>query len=322
MTIFTRRGVLAGGSLAVAAAVSGLPAASAKSPLGGQQAPGFSRFKIGSFEVIALHDGMALRDMPKGFVRNASDTEVAAAAAEVGMPANKLAITFTALAVNTGDRMILIDSGNAPGGTAGRMADNLAAAGIAAKDVDHVLISHFHGDHIGGVRKADGTAVFANAELMVPDAEWGFWMDDARMSAAPEGMKGAFANARRVFSPDAAKVNRFAWGKEIVPGITAVEAGGHTPGHTAFVIASGNDRMMFVADITNHPGIFVRRPEWQAVFDMDPNQAIATRRRILDMAAADRIQLSFYHAPFPATGFVIKDGAGYEFVPALWNNAG
>ena len=170
------------------------------------------------------------------------------------MPANKLAITFTALAVNTGDRMILIDSGNAPGGTAGRMADNLAAAGIATKDVDHVLISHFHGDHIGGVRKADGTAVFANAELMVPDAEWGFWMDDAQISAAPEGMKGAFANVRRVFSPDAAKVNRFGWGKEILPGITAVEAGGHTPGHTAFVIASGNDRMMFVADITDHPG--------------------------------------------------------------------
>ncbi len=315
----TRRTMLAG-TAAAGAAFAAVGPAFAKAPMSGQQAPGFHRFKIGSFEVTALHDGAVSRDMPKGFVRNASDAEVSAAFTEVGLPGDKLTITFTTLVVNTGDKVVLIDTGNATGGTVGNTAKQLAAAGIQPGDVDVVAISHFHGDHIGGVRGADNALVYPNAEIVVSEKEWAHWMDDAKMNAAPEAARGGFQLARRQFGPVADKVRKIAWEKEVVPGVVAVEAAGHTPGHTAFLIASGNQQMMFVGDITNHPGIFVRRPEWQAIFDMDPQGAIATRKKLLDRAAADKIRLSFYHAPFPATGFVVKDGAGYEFLPALWSN--
>lgn len=314
----TRRTMMAGSAAAGALLTTGVSAL-AKAPMSNQQAPGFHRFKIGAFEVTAIHDGAAQRDMPKGFVRNASDADVAAAFAEVGLPADKLTITFTTLVVNTGDRVVLIDTGNSTGGTVGNTAKNLAAAGIQPGDVDVVAISHFHGDHIGGVRGADNNLVYPNAEIVVSETEWGHWMDDAKMAAAPEAARGGFQLVRRQFGPVADKVRRVAWEKEVVPGITAVEAAGHTPGHTAFLISSGNQQMLFVGDITNHPGIFARRPEWQAIFDMDPQMAIATRKKILDRAATDKIRVSFYHAPFPATGFVVKDGAGYDFLPALWS---
>jgi len=314
----TRRTVVAGsGALGTA---SLLPSgAFAKAPLSTAQTVGFHRFKLGTFDVIALHDGAVAFPLPKGFVRNATDADVAKAFADTGLPSDKLTITFTTMVVNTGDKVVLFDTGFGNNGqpTTGNTAAALAAAGIAAKDVDAVVFSHFHGDHINGVRSKEGALVYPNAQIMVPEAEWGFWMDDAKMSAAPEGMKGNFALVRKQFGPEK-DIQRFGWGKEIIPGITTVQADGHTPGHTAFVIASGNEKMMYVADITNHPALFVRRPDWQAVFDMDGEKAIATRRMILDMAASENIRLSFYHAPFPATGFVVKDGSGYEFMPALW----
>jgi glyoxylase-like metal-dependent hydrolase (beta-lactamase superfamily II) len=316
----SRRALLA----AAAAAVPALSADSAfaKAPLGGPQSAGFNRFKLGSFEVIGLHDGVVQPNLPKGFVRNASDEDVAKAFAELGLPSDKLTITFTTLAVNTGDKVVLLDTGfgNNGGPTTGNTVAALAAAGIEPKDVDAVVLSHFHGDHISGVRSKEGELVYPNAAIMVPEPEWAFWMDDAKMNAAPEGQKGNFALVRKQFGPVAKDVARFGWGKEIIPGITTVQADGHTPGHTAFMIASGKDTMMFVADLTNNPLIFARRPDWQAVFDMDPNLAIATRKRLLDMASADKTRLAFYHAPFPATGYVVKDGAGYEFLPALWNS--
>ena len=154
----------------------------------------------------------------------------------------------------------------------------------------------------------------------MPAAEWAFWMSDERMNAAPEAARGGFQNARRVFAPIAQNVRRFESG-EVAPGITAVPSFGHTPGHTTFVVASGNARMIFVADITNQPALFARNPDWAAVFDSDAEMATATRRRILDMAASERLQLSFYHAPFPATGYVARAGNGFDYVPVQWSSA-
>jgi glyoxylase-like metal-dependent hydrolase (beta-lactamase superfamily II) len=318
----SRRTLLAAAASAGALAATGAPSMAA-APLGGAQAPGFSRFKVGDFEVIAVHDGMAMRDIPPGFVRSVPDAEVAKAYEEIGVASGKMANTFTAIVVNTGKQVVLIDTGFADNGgpTTGRIASNLQAAGIAPKDVDVVLLSHFHGDHIMGLRSKDGALVYPNAEIRVPEAEWAFWMDDAKMGAAPEGLKGNFAAVRKAFGADAGKVARFAWGKEAVPGITAMQADGHTPGHTAYDIVSGSGRLIFVGDITNNPSVFARRPDWSPVFDMDPQQAIATRKRMLDMAAADNIQLSFYHAGFPATGFVAKSGDGYAFQQALWTGS-
>ena len=195
---------------------------------------------------------------------------------------------------------------------------NFKAAGFDPANVDTILISHFHGDHINGMRLKDGTAVFPKAEVMVPAPEWGFWMDDAKMAAAPDGLKPNFQNVRRVFGPMAKDIKQFEWGKEPVTGITTIAAPGHTPGHTAFAIASGSGKLMVMSDTTNNPALFVRNPDWQAVFDMNGPEAAATRRKMLDMAATDKMQVSFYHASFPATGFIAKEGTGFQMVPVSW----
>ena len=160
--------------------------------------------------------------------------------------------------------------------------------------------------------------MYPNAEIMVPAPEWAYWMDDAKLTSAPDGLKPNFQNVRRVFGAIAKDVTQFQWGKEPVTGISTVAAPGHTPGHTAFALASGNRQLMVMSDTTNNPVLFVRHPDWSAVFDMDGPEAVQTRRKMLDMAATDRMQVSFYHASFPATGFIAKDGPSFSMVPVSW----
>jgi len=284
---------------------------------GGQA--GVYRYKLGDIEVTALHDGQAMRPV-EGLIRNAELADVKKAMTDAFLPADTLPITFTPMVVRSGGKTILFDTGNGDSGapSTGLLRGNLRAAGFDPARIDTVVISHFHGDHINGLRLKDGTAVYPNAEIMVSAPEWAFWMDDAKMSATPEAMKGAFQTVRRVFGPMAKDVKQFEWGKEIAPGITAIDASGHTPGHTAFGMQSGGKSLIHVVDLTNHPRLFAAHPDWAAVFDMDAEKAKATRRRMLDMAASERTQLAFYHAPFPATGHVRREGQGYEFVPVQW----
>ena len=290
-------------------------------PSGAQnQAPGFYRYKVGDIEVTAINDGFARRPL-EGFIRNAEVSAVQGALRERFLPTDALPIPFTTLVLRTGGRTVMIDSGNGDLGapTSGTWMANFKAAGFDPAKVDAVVISHFHGDHINGLRLKDGTLVFANAEIMVPAPEWAFWTDEASLNQAPDAMKPAFQNVKRVFGPIAKDVRPYEAGKEVVAGVTPVAAPGHTPGHTVFAITSGNGRMMMMSDTTNHPALFVRNPDWSAVFDMDPDKARETRRRLLEMAAGERMQVAFYHAPFPATGFIAKDGGGYDFVPVQWS---
>lgn len=328
MTI-TRRSILAstalvaapiGGSAAMAQTNAATPGQTPSPAI--RQAPGFYRYKVGDIEVTAIHDGFGRRAL-EGFVRNAELAQVQQAAQEAFLPTDALPLVYTTLVLNQGGRLTLIDTANGDMGppTAGQWMANFRAAGFDPARVNTVVISHFHGDHINGLRLKDGTAVFPNAEVMVPAAEWDFWMDDARMNQAPEGMKGAFQGARRVFAPIAKDVKRYEMNKEIVPGLTSVAAPGHTPGHTTYMLSSGTGKLMILSDLANHPALFVRNPDWSAVFDMDADQARATRRRMLDMAASERAQVAFYHAPFPATGHIAKDGNGYRFIPVQWNSA-
>jgi glyoxylase-like metal-dependent hydrolase (beta-lactamase superfamily II) len=324
----TRRAVLASSALAAApiggqALAQTTPSTSSSPPNGSsQQAPGFYRYKVGDIEVTAINDGFARRPL-EGFIRNAELAQVQQAMQEAFLPNDALPIAFTTLVLQQNGRLTLIDAGNGDSGapTSGQWMKNFRAAGFDPAQVNTVVISHFHGDHINGLRLKDGTAVFAKAEVMVPAVEWDYWMDDARMSQAPEGMKGAFQGARRVFSPIAKDVKRYEANKEVVPGLTSIAAPGHTPGHTAYMLSSGSGKLMIMSDITNHPALFVRNPDWAAVFDMDADQARATRRRMLDMAAAERAQVAFYHAPFPATGHIAKDGNGFRYIPVQWTSS-
>jgi glyoxylase-like metal-dependent hydrolase (beta-lactamase superfamily II) len=316
----SRRTLLAAAPAAMAASAVSLPVQAAAPPVG-KQAPAFYRFKVGDFEVTALLDGVVSAPLNPARVPNVPVEEVRKVMESQFMPVEPTVNYFTQITVNTGSRLVLIDSGFADNGapTTGQLRTNMAAAGIDPKQIDTVLVSHFHGDHISGLRLKDGAATYANAEIAVPQPEWDFWMDDARMSSAPEAARPGFANARRVFTPVAKDVRRFDWGKEVAPGITAIRSDGHTAGHSSFVVSSGGKSLLVIGDASNDPRLFARNPEWHLVFDSDKPAAVQTRRRLLDMAAAERMQIVFYHAAFPATGFVSKNGNAYDWHPAQFS---
>ncbi|TCZ66623.1 MBL fold metallo-hydrolase [Roseicella aquatilis] len=322
--ILHRRLALAGlpGLLAAPGLIRGAAAQTAPLPAAAQ-APGFYRFRVGGFTVTTVHDGF--RDMPlRGFVRNAPIEEVQKVLAESFLPTETYRIPFTVTFVDTGRQLIAFDAGNGAtpaGATMGRMIENMRAAAIDPAKVSAVIHSHFHGDHVNGLLNAEGGRAFPNAEVVVPAAEWAWWSDTGNESRTPEGQRPTFANAAKRFAPYNGRVRQVADGAEAVPGIRAVAAHGHTPGHTVYHVSDGSAEMMFLADITNRPELFARRPGFHAVFDFDPQMAEASRRKVFDRVAADRIRVTGYHFPFPANGYVAKEGDGYRFVPADWSSA-
>src|SRR5947209_3531950 len=266
MTELTRRRVVAAAATAAAGALAPFaPPAQAAAPLARTQAPSFYRSKLGDFEITVVNDGARAIPLPASFVRNVPNEQVLAAAEAAYMPKGSIIAPFNPIVVNTGSKLVLIDTGYGPGiaPTVGLLPLTLAAAGIDPKAIDVVLISHMHGDHILGLKTPDGALAFPNAEIKVPAVDWTFWMSDENMSRAPEGFqKASFGFNRKIFSNLADKVTRYNWSKEVAPSITAVESAGHTPGHTSFVIASGNGRLFFQGDVTNVPDLFLRNPDW------------------------------------------------------------
>jgi glyoxylase-like metal-dependent hydrolase (beta-lactamase superfamily II) len=312
-------------SAAAALAVPAMPIirAQAAAPKVGKQAPGFYRFNIGDFEVTALHDGATPYEVNAGRFPNAPVEDVIKLMDQQFIPSKPGISPFNTIVVNTGSKLVLIDCGFANNGapTTGQMAANMAAAGIQPSQIDTVLISHFHPDHINGVRTKEGQLVYPNAEIIVPTKDVAHYLDEARMNAAPEAGRGVFQIARRVFMPNLKDVKQGDWGKEWAPGVTAIQSDGHTPGHTSFVVSSGGKSLLVIGDASNDPRIFARMPDWHLGFDLDKAQAVTMRKKLLDMAAADKMQVSFYHAAFPATGFVAKSGSGYDWHPVSFSAA-
>jgi len=317
MTAFDRRAFLTASALLAGGA---LTPATARTPSATAQGSGVYRYNLGNYQLTALYDGVWYVPIDGNFVRNASSVEVNDALAAAFLPPRILPVSFTALLVNTDAKLVLIDTGTAGqiADTAGSLLDNFKAAGIDPKAVDTILISHFHPDHIDGIKTKDGRKIFPNAEIAVPAPEWDFWMNDANLSKAEGAVKRYFLNARRIFRDIAHEVRRFKPGNEVAPGIESVAAFGHTPGHTAFAIHSGNQSMLAMSDTVRNPYLFARHPDWQPAFDMDGPQAVDARRRMLDRVATDRMLIEAYHFPFPACGHIAKTVSGYEFVPIEW----
>ena len=317
----TRRALLAGSAAVAGTSVFVGPAPAAAAPIGAKdQAPGYYRYKLGDARLTAVNDGIWNRPIDKTFVRNAPFAEVRRTMERAFMPSRAaLPVPITGLVVDAGGKRVLIDTGSAGQivDTAGTLNENLVSAGITAQSIDIILISHFHPDHIDNIKTKDNGRVFPNAEIKVSAAEWAYWMDDTHLRAAPAEKKMYFLNARRIFADIAQEVTRFAPG-EVAPGITAIAAPGHTPGHTAFAVTSGRQSMLVLSDTSFHPALFVRHPDWQLVWDVDPALAVKTRRRLLDRAAADRMLVQGYHFPFPAVGHIVRTADAYDFVPELW----
>jgi glyoxylase-like metal-dependent hydrolase (beta-lactamase superfamily II) len=320
MIQLTRRKLLAGATAAAALTPFGIRPTFAAAPQGAKSTGIFS-YKLGDYEIIQLRDGARTFPMPDAFVGNVSKDKAIEAATAAYIPNGQVTIPFSPMLINTGSKLIAVDTGNGLGafagskGVVGQARGNMEAAGIDPKSVDIVLISHFHGDHIGGLKNADGTPAFPNAEILVPAVEAAFWGDDANQSKANGFNKGQFAGVKKMM--EGLKVTPYDANKEVAPGITSVFSPGHTPGHMSYVVASGSSKMLVQSDVTNIPALFLRNPDWQAMFDNDGAVAVTTRHKIYDMAAAEKLPVIGYHFPFPCVGYVEKDGAGYRLVPIV-----
>ncbi len=280
------------------------------------------RYKVGDIEVTVLQDGFRSVPVDDKYLINASPADLAKALGAAGLPTDKMKNTYSPVVLTIGGKRVLFDTGNGEAASAqskgerGTLNANLKAAGIDRGSIDVVVISHFHADHVNGLLMADNSRAFPNAEIKVPETEWKFWMDDVEMSRASKGrMTELFANNRRVFDALGRKVTAYAWDKEVAPGVTAVGTPGHSIGHTSFVVASGGKKIFVQSDVCNNFAVFAPHPDWHGFFDQDPPKAAATRRRVYDMLAAEKLPVQAYHFPFPALARIEKAGDGYRVVP-------
>jgi glyoxylase-like metal-dependent hydrolase (beta-lactamase superfamily II) len=300
----TRRSALMTGAAAVLAGAAGVAprVALAKAEMKGTAVPLFSRLKLGDFEVTTLLAGTRTVGAPHGiFGTNVSDADFKAAADAAFIPADKAQFYFTPTLVNTGAELILFDTGTDPAG----LVAAITAAGYAPEQVDKVVITHMHPDHIGGLM-GEGGATFANAAYVTGATEHNFWS----------------GQANELFDKNVKPLNdKFTMiddGGTVAPGITGMNAYGHTPGHMIFMLESGGQRLAVTADTANHYIWSLGHPDWEVKFDADKVGAAASRKKVFGMIAADRIPFIGYHMPFPATGFVEADGSGFRYVPASY----
>lgn len=278
---------------------------------------GFFRIAVDGGEVIALQEGTVRRALDAAFVRNAPLEDVEASLAAQGLPTDHIMVPYTPFVVEAGGKRYLLDAGfadNGPEGT-GLLHENMRKAGIEPDSIDVVLMSHLHGDHINGLRRKDGSLVYPDATIYIPQPELDYWMDEARMNAAPEAAQGGFRTVRRVLVDyPADKIVAFQPGETIEGIFRTTACFGHAPGQTAFTIGSGAQSFSYIADVAHYPALFVTNPDWHVQFDMDPEAAQATRHAILTAMSETGGLVGGYHFPFPSLGTIETAPEGYSFM--------
>ncbi|NTS31419.1 MBL fold metallo-hydrolase [Phyllobacterium sp. BT25] len=285
-----------------------------------EPATGFYKYTVGSIEVTAIYDGIWRKPHDPAFIKNASVDETKQALAKAGLTTDFMPIPLTVVVLKVGDRLIMMDAGSGVGqwqANATHLPANMKAAGIDYTKIDTLMISHFHPDHVWGLmEKQTNAPIFPNAEIIVNDAEYQWWTDPGRVDKLAEGRKAAGRRIASVF-PTWKNWNRVENGAEVTPGIQMIAAPGHTPGHSVFLVTSGNEQLMVSADTMYVPALLAPHPEWQGSYDQDGPMAIATRHKLIDRVIADNIKICGSHFPFPGSGTFVKDGNAYAFTPTV-----
>ncbi|WP_295313300.1 MBL fold metallo-hydrolase [Roseobacter sp.] len=296
---FSRRTILSGAAaLPLAAATAGATRAAA--PLTGAQMAHYQRLKVGEFDVTTLLAGTATRPEPQTiFGMNVDAETFNTVSAENNLPIDAAQFFFTPTIVNTGNELVLFDTGLSGAGTIAA----LEAAGYTADQVDVVVITHMHGDHIGGMTMEDGSLTYPNARYVTGRVEFDAWAQQDN------------DNFKAKIEPFAEQFSFLEDGGSVASGLTAMAAFGHTPGHMNYMVENGGTQLVLGADFANHYVWSLGYPDWEVKFDMDKAAAAATRRRILDMLAADKTAFVGYHMPWPGVGYVETRENGFRYVP-------
>jgi glyoxylase-like metal-dependent hydrolase (beta-lactamase superfamily II) len=284
-------------------------------PFAGVQAPGVYRHKLGSFEVTVLSDG----NLPFDADLFSGDKERAQQLLDKAYFPRKATTSVNTWLVNTGKHVVLVDTGASShfGPTLGRLPKHLADAGVSPDQIDIIVITHMHPDHVPGLVDADKKVLFKNAVLHVGDEEYAFWTSDEVYSKVLDDVKGFFDLARMATKPyeDAGKLQTYKDGASIISGITAMAARGHTPGHSMVHLSSNGSDLLLWGDIVHNAVLQFPEPDRSIVYDADPAMAIASRKRVFDMVANDGLLFAGAHLPFPGLGRANKAQTGYTYVP-------
>ncbi len=288
----------------------------ARAPMLGSQAPAFYRFRIGQFEATAISDGPLDLGPPQAeMFKGLSKDEFSRALTDNFLPADSVRIEQNALVVNTGRNLVLIDTGTGfaklMGNDTGRLLQNLKAAGIEAKDIDAIALTHAHPDHCWGLLDAGGTANFPNAQIFMAQEDFDFWTDPAR--GTNDMLKNFIEHTRRQLLPLRDRIVFFRDGQEFIPGIQAIAAPGHTVGHTVFMIGSNGRNFCNIGDLAHHHVLSVERPRLEFAYDTDGARGALTRLRLFGMLAAQRIPILAYHFPWPGIGHLARQGDGFRY---------